>query len=177
MTPFQFEVERMSLNKKDVGASKNDMKTNPFRLFIVAAFIVLGASASRGLAQEAPWLTDYAKAVEQAKAGNKAILLDFTGSDWCGWCMKIDKEVLKTKEFKDYAAKNLVLVEVDFPKSKTQTDAVKKQNEELKQQYKVNGFPTFVLLDKDGKELGQQVGYLEGGTAAFTAKLDSFKKH
>ena len=69
-------------------------------------------------AAESTWLTDLPKAEAQAKADNKIILMDFTGSDWCGWCIKFKKEVLDTKEFQDYAAKNVVLVEVDFPNKK-----------------------------------------------------------
>jgi protein disulfide-isomerase len=114
--------------------------------------------------------------VEQAKTENKPILLDFTGSDWCGWCMKMKKESLDTPIFKHYAEKNLVLVEVDFPHSKPQPENVKKQNKELSQKYGANGFPTFVLVDKYAKELGRQAGYLEGGPTAFIAKLNTFYK-
>lgn len=143
---------------------------------LLAFTLAIAFAAAGALAQEGHWTTDFAKAQAQAKSENKSLLLDFTGSDWCGWCIKMDKEVLKTKEFKDYAAKNLVLVEVDFPNSKHLAKQVKEQNEELKNKYKAEGFPTFVLLDKEGKELGRQTGYLEGGPSAFTAKLDSFKK-
>ena len=69
---------------------------------------------------EPSWETDYKKAQDQAKAGNKLVLLDFTGSDWCGWCIKLDREVFSKPEFKDYATKNLVLVELDFPRAKAQ---------------------------------------------------------
>ncbi|MEI8339954.1 MAG: thioredoxin family protein [Verrucomicrobiota bacterium] len=143
-------------------------------IFLSAAILMsLIASA---FTQEAEWNTDYAKAVEQAKAESKPILLDFTGSDWCGWCMKMKKETLDTPMFNHYAAKNLVLMEVDFPHNKPQTDEVKKQNQQLSQKYKVDGFPCFVLVDKIGKELGRQGGYLEGGPTAFIAKLNTFHK-
>jgi thioredoxin-related protein len=102
--------------------------------------------------------------------------MDFTGSDWCGWCIKFKKEVLDTQEFKDYAAKNVVLVEVDFPNKKAQSDDLKKANAALGKQYKVDGYPTLVVLDKDGKEIGRQVGYAEGGPKAFIEKLEKFKK-
>jgi protein disulfide-isomerase len=142
--------------------------------FLTAAILmVLGFSA---ISQEAKWNTDYAKAVELAKTENKPLLLDFTGSDWCGWCMKMKKEALDTPMFTHYAKKNLVLVEVDFPHQKPQTAAVKEQNQELGQKYKVSGYPCFVLIDKDGNELGRQGGYLGGGPAAFIAKLNTFYK-
>ncbi len=149
------------------------MKTQILRSFIALASAALITGAAH--AADGTWLTDYNKALEQAKAENKAVLLDFTGSDWCGWCIKMVKETLSQKEFTDYAAKNLVLVEVDFPRKKEQSEEVKKQNAELQTKFDAKGFPTFVIVDKDGKELGRQRGYLAGGPAAFIAKLDGFK--
>lgn len=147
------------------------MKSN---LYIVA-FTVLAASIPTS-AQETKWLTDYDKAIEQAKSQNKVILVDFTGSDWCGWCMKMKQETLDTPQFKSYSRKNLVLLEVDFPRGKAQTEQEKQQNQKLQQQFQVRGYPCFVLLDKDGKELGRQGGYLKGGPAAFIATLNTFYK-
>lgn len=112
----------------------------------------------------------------QAKAGNKMVLLDFTGSDWCGWCIKFKQDVLSTPKFSNYAARNLILEEVDFPHSKAQSDAVTRNNAALKQRFHVDGYPTFVLLNGDGKELGRQVGYLDGGPNAFIAELERFSK-
>lgn len=74
------------------------------------------------------WLTDAAKAQAQAKAEKKLVLLDFTGSDWCGWCIKLNKEVFSKPEFAEYAKKNLVLVEVDFPRRKKLSPAQNKAN-------------------------------------------------
>ena len=122
------------------------------------------------------WQTDAVKAQEQAKQEGKLVLLDFTGSDWCSWCVKFKKEALDTEEFKDYADKNLVLVEVDFPNKKEQSADLKKANQALKEKYKVTGFPTYVVLNGAGKEIGRQVGYEKGGAKAFIAKLNSFKK-
>ena len=127
-------------------------------------------------AAESTWLTDLPKAEAQAKTENKIVLMDFTGSDWCGWCIKFRKEVLDTPEFQAYAEKNVVLVELDYPHKKDQSDDLKKANNALKDQYKIEGFPTLIVLDKDGKEIGRQVGYAEGGPKAFIAKLEGFKK-
>ena len=121
------------------------------------------------------WLTDLPKAEAQAKAENKIVLMDFTGSDWCPWCIKFKKEVLDDKTFLDYAAKNVVLVEVDFPHSKPQAADLKKANAALNDTFKVEGYPTLVVLDKDGKEIGRQEGYASGGPKAFIAKLEKFK--
>jgi thioredoxin-related protein len=117
---------------------------------------------------------DQARVLERAKSENKMVLLDFTGSDWCPWCIKFDEEVLSTGKFNDYAATHLTLVTVDFPNSKEQSDALKQANQDLKNKYNVNGFPTFILLDSDGRELGRQVGYRPGGPDAFIAELDGF---
>jgi thioredoxin-related protein len=126
-------------------------------------------------AMELPWQTDLPKALTEAKSENKIVLLDFTGSDWCVWCIKFDKEALDTQAFKDYAASNLVLVQLDFPNSKPQSSDLKQANAQLQTQYKVEGFPTFVALNEDGKEIGRQEGYSAGGAKAFIAKLEGFK--
>jgi len=127
-------------------------------------------------ASEATWLTDLPKAEAQAKADHKIVLVDFTGSDWCNWCIKFRKEVLDTPEFQEYAGKNVVLVELDFPHKKAQPDDLKAANAALKKQYEVKGFPTLLVLDGTGKEIGRQVGYSEGGPKAFIAKLEGYKK-
>ena len=142
-------------------------------LTTIAGLMALQLTA---LADEA-WLTDFAKAQAAAKKENKLILMDFTGSDWCGWCIKLKKEVFDTKDFNDYAKKNLVLVEVDFPSKKKLSDEQKKANEELKNKFSASrGFPTIVVTDGDGKEVWRQIGYMEGGPKAWIAKLDSVKK-
>ena len=122
----------------------------------------------------AGWDDDYEKAVAKAKAEKKMVLLDFTGSDWCGWCIKLDKEVFSKPEFKTYAKDNLVLVEVDFPQGKNQSKKLKEQNEKLKNEHAVKGYPTIIVLNADGKKVGQ-LGYMEGGPKAFLAKLDELK--
>lgn len=120
------------------------------------------------------WDDDYEKSLAKGKTESKMVLLDFTGSDWCGWCIKLDKEVFSQKAFKDYAKDNLVLVELDFPQSKSQTKKLKEQNEKLSKEYNVQGYPTIIVLDSEGKKLGQ-LGYLEGGPDAFIAELNKLK--
>jgi thioredoxin-related protein len=127
------------------------------------------------LAAEAHWLTSLPEAKAQAKKENKLILLDFTGSDWCGWCKKLDSETFSKSEFVDYANKNLVLVEVDFPAQKPQPTAVKDANKALQEKYGVNGYPTLIVLKPDGTKLWEQPGYLAGGPSAMIAKLDEVK--
>ena len=133
-------------------------------LMMVVALNSVAFAAKEG------WLDDLEKAKAQAKAENKKILLDFTGSDWCGWCIKLDKEVFSQQEWKDYAAKHLVLVEVDFPRRTQLPEATKKQNEALAKKYNIEGFPTVVILTASGTKKGE-LGYVEGGPKAFLKEL------
>lgn len=126
-------------------------------------------------AQEEGWLTDLAKAKAEAKSEKKMVLMDFNGSDWCPPCKALRKNVLNSPEFKEYAAKNLILVDVDFPKTKAQSEEQKAANRKLAEEYKVEGYPTVVVLSSDGKELKKSVGY--GGQSAkeFIAELEKAK--
>lgn len=121
---------------------------------------------------EAIWRNDYPGALRQAQAENKLVLLDFTGSDWCPWCIKFDHDVLATPQFAAYAARRLQLVRLDFPRHTPQPDALRRANAALAKQFAVDGFPSFVLVNADGKELCRQVGYLQGGPDAFIAELE-----
>lgn len=121
------------------------------------------------------WLTDFTKAKAEAKMSKKIILADFAGSDWCGWCMRLDREVLSTPEFKKFAKKNLILLLVDFPRKKPQSSTIKKQNNELSAKYGVRGFPTVLLLDYNGKVIAR-TGYQRGGSAAYIAHLKQLMK-
>lgn len=121
------------------------------------------------------WLTDFEKAKKEAKAKNLPILADFAGSDWCSYCKKLDKEVFSKDEFKEFAAKNIVLFLADFPRSKQLGKEVKKQNVELAKKYGVQGFPTVLLLDSEGKKLAQ-TGYRPGGAEAYVKHLKQIIK-
>ena len=122
------------------------------------------------------WQTNYKTALEQAAKENKSVLLDFTGSDWCGWCIKLTKETFSQPEFKAFAKKNLILVELDFPNGKTQPAEERVQNTELQLKFGVQGFPTLVLLNSQGKESARNVGYLAGGPQAFIAWVEKAGK-
>ena len=87
----------------------------------------------------------------------------------------MDKEVYSTKEFADYAKKYLVLVKVDFPMKKAQSTAVKRGNEQLKEKYNIEGFPTLIVVDTQGKEVGREVGYGGDGPKAVIAQLANFR--
>ncbi|MEI8108191.1 MAG: thioredoxin family protein [Verrucomicrobiota bacterium] len=140
---------------------------------ITRSLTILALTSTMAMAA-AGWGDDYDKALAEAKAEKKIVLLDFTGSDWCGWCIKLDKEVFSQPEFKSYAKANLVLVEVDFPQGKALSDKVKAQNDKLSKQFAVRGYPTIIALNSEGKQVGQ-LGYMPGGPAAFIAELEKLK--
>jgi thiol-disulfide isomerase/thioredoxin len=118
-----------------------------------------------------PWAPDVATAQAQAKAEGKSVLIHFSGSDWCGWCIKLRKEVFLKPDFEAYARSNLVLVAVDFPKHKTVPAGLQYANQRLVEQFQVQGIPTLVLLDSQGKRLGN-VNYAQGGPKAFLAEVE-----
>jgi thioredoxin-related protein len=132
---------------------------------LCAALLVASAARAAG------WTEDYAAAAAKAKKEHKMILLDFTGSDWCIWCQRTDKEVFETQKFKDFADKNLVLVTLDYPKSRPMPDAVKAQNAKLEEKYGIEGFPTLIVLSPGEKVVFTQIGYKDGGPDAFIAQF------
>ena len=126
-------------------------------------------------AAKSGWLTSYEQAQKEAQSKNRLLLMDFTGSDWCGWCIMLDKEVFSKPEFKEYANKNLVLLELDFPRMKKMPPETTAQNERLLMKYGIQGFPTVVVFDSSGKPLGA-LGYQAGGPQAFIAELERLRK-
>jgi protein disulfide-isomerase len=144
------------------------------RLFLIAAAVSL---VFAGFARaESDWLRDFSKAQEQAKANHKLLFLNFTGSDWCGWCIKLDKDIFSQQKFKDFAHDNLVLVELDFPRRKSQPTEERKQNLELAQKYEVLGFPTIIVLNSEGQTVWKFDGYFPGGPEAFIEQLQKLTK-
>ena len=127
------------------------------------------------VAEAGVWHTDFEKAKAIAKAEKRPMLIDFTGSDWCGWCVKLDKEVFSKDEFKEYAAENLVLVELDFPRKKAQSAAEKAQNAALAKKFEIRGYPTILLIDADGKEIAR-TGYQKGGPKSYVRHLEKLLK-
>ncbi|MFU8781487.1 MAG: thioredoxin family protein, partial [Kiritimatiellia bacterium] len=140
------------------------MKT---RLAAIAATLTLTAAA---YAAPEGWLTDFEQAQAQAKETGRPILVNFSGSDWCGWCIRLDNEVLKEEAFKAYAKDNLVLFVADFPRRTKLPEKLAKQNETLAQRYSIQGFPTVLLLDAKGDVIGR-TGYRAGGPEAYIAHL------
>lgn len=134
-------------------------------------FLLLALAAAASGAQAGPWTDDFEEASKLAKAENRFMLLDFTGSDWCGWCKLLEAEVFSRSEFKAYARDNLVCVTVDFPRGFSLKKRVAEQNAKLAGQLGVTGYPTIHLLDPDGNRVAR-TGYKEGGAKAYVAHLE-----
>ena len=147
-------------------------------VLIVAALCValaLGGFASKCFAAESIWRTDFKAAQAKAKQEKKYLLVNFTGSDWCGWCIKLHNEVFDKEPFKAEAPKQFVLVELDFPHEKELAPELKKQNKELSEKYEVEGFPTVLVLDGEGQVIAR-TGYREGGPKEYLKQLAEFSK-
>ncbi len=120
---------------------------------LLTMVLALGLAATA--MAEAQWLTDIKAAREQAAKEKKPVFMLFTGSDWCPGCIHMHKELFSKKIFEDFAAKNVILMKVDFPEKIKLPAEVEKQNEELQLQYKVEGYPTIIITDKDGKKIAE----------------------
>jgi|GEM_PF-811281 thioredoxin-related protein len=134
----------------------------------LAALLLLAATVARADL----WTDDFEEAKAQAKAENKFLLLDFTGSDWCGWCKRLDAEVFEKSDFKNYAKDNLVLVKLDFPRGFSLKKKTAEQNDKLAKEFGITGYPSIILLDPDGKKL-TKTGYQDGGAEAYVQHLES----
>ena len=141
----------------------------------VLTCLLAGWTFAHAAAAEPEWMTEMPKAQQKAQTEKKMVMLNFTGSDWCGWCKKLKAEVFSTPDFADYAKTNLVLVEVDFPRNKPQTAAQVKANRDLQAKYAIRGYPTIIVLNSQGAKVAE-LGYQAGGPKPFLAKLDSAKK-
>jgi len=126
------------------------------------------------VAAQPHWITDAQQALAKAKAEQKLVLLNFTGSDWCPWCIRLEREVFSKPEFTAYAKTNLVLVLVDFPRGKQLGKDQQQANKALAEKYGIDGLPTIVVLDSTGKQLGR-LGYKPGGPARFIAELEKLR--
>jgi len=142
---------------------------------ILLGLVILGWITFQVAAAESEWMTDLGKAQEKAKAEKKLVLVDFTGSDWCPPCRALHNNVFTSAEFNEFAAKNLILVEVDFPRKKEQTEQLKKANRELAKKQEIDGYPTVIVFDSNGKQLDKKVGYGGGSAKDYVAQLQKIK--
>lgn len=117
------------------------------------------------------WLTNYDQAVQQSKSTSKPLVVFFTGSDWCGWCNKLDEEALDTNEFAEAAGSKFIFVKLDFPLYGNQDQQIKTHNKALQQKFDVRSFPTILILDPSQNQQIGMTGYRPGGGKAFAEYL------
>lgn len=145
------------------------MKTT---LFACAAILALHGAAFAG---GEGWSHDFEAAKKQAASEKKDLLMDFTGSDWCGWCIKLNDEVFKHEPFKAGVKDTFVLVELDYPRDeKKLSEVTKKQNEELRDKYAIQGYPTILLCDSEGRPYAA-TGYEKGGPEKYVSHLNELR--
>ena len=131
-------------------------------------FIVSGAFCSA-----AEWIVDFNEAKVIAEKEGKDILAEFTGSDWCPWCIKLKKEVMDQEAFKNEASKQYVLLELDYPQKKPQAENIKKLNKMLAERFALEPLPTVIMIDSKGRAYARTGQYQPGGIEKWLGILAS----
>ena len=126
------------------------------RMTFLALFVLISSFsfAQEYTAENEGWLVDVNEAYDESKKTGKPILANFTGSDWCGWCKRLTKSVFIHDEFKDWAKKNVVLLELDFPRRKQLPQNIRQQNASLRKAFSVRGYPTIYVFDLEKNDKG-----------------------
>lgn len=145
------------------------------RFFFGSMIVVLICCIARSAIGDEVWQTNFEAAKAKAKAEHKLLLVDFSGSDWCPWCKKMKSDVFDKERFKVESRKNYILVNLDYPNGDILPAEVKRQNNELRKQYKVNVYPTICLMNPKG-EIVARTGYLSGGPDEFMKNMSDFAR-
>ena len=148
---------------------------------LITLMLIVGSFSVQ--AQELTWHTDMNKAITASNKEKKPLLLFFTGSDWCGWCMRLQREVFVTPEFTKWAKDNVVLVELDYPRKKQLAPEIVSQNDQMQQMFAVQGYPTVWFVKPSGgkdqkvnlEKLGS-TGYVAGGPEKWLEAANSILK-
>lgn len=147
--------------------------------FVTILAVLLSLNAfSQEKNENLDWNTNLVKAVDKAIETDKPLLLFFTGSDWCGWCKRLQSEAFVKPEFEKWANENVVLVELDYPRRTAQSQEIREQNMNIQRMFAVRGYPTiwFVNPTKNGSEIGFEkigkTGYVRGGAPAWIAEAN-----
>jgi thioredoxin-related protein len=139
-------------------------------MYTRARLALLLFAASLATASATTWLDDLEIAAQRARVMDRPLLINFTGSDWCSWCMRLDQEVFSSPEFTRFAEEHLVCVRLDYPRRRTLTARVAEQNTRAAQRYRVDRFPTIILVGQAGQEIAR-TGYRPGGPAMYRDHL------
>jgi protein disulfide-isomerase len=143
-------------------------------LFVLIIFLFTACNNGQSASADGlKWEDNLETAIQQAKKENKAVLVNFTGSDWCIWCKRLSSEVFQQKEFEKYADESLVLVKLDFPRNIEQSAETQNYNRNLAQKYGIQGFPTILIFNSQGK-LVAQTGYQPGGPEKYIEHIKSY---
>jgi protein disulfide-isomerase len=173
---YDASTNRIEVHEES-GRRVGEVQLNPALIASVVDVVIriappAPAAAGQGASGcDGTWSTDPEQARTAAIAERRPMLVLFTGSDWCGWCIKLDKEVFSTPEFRQWAAKRVVLLKLDFPRKRQLPAGEAQANEAMSKRYAVKGFPSVVFTKADGAELGRS-GYMEGGPAAWIAAAE-----
>ena len=157
-----------------------DMKTSGILKFLTLALFVAGGlslqaqSTAAYEAENEGWLVSLDEAYAQSKKTGKPIMANFTGSDWCGWCKRLTASVFSKPDFKQWAAENVVLLELDFPKRKKLPDAIRSQNAGLQRAFKITGYPTVWVFDLDKKDPNAQYNISALGKTGYSPSVEKF---
>ena len=144
---------------------------------LALCFAADAAPLARSKSLPQGWGEDFPAAQRQAASEGKLILLAFSGSDWCHWCVKMERDVFSQPAFVHEASKKYVLVMADCPSDETiLSDLARRQNRALAQRFRVRGFPSLLVLDAEGRELKRQSGYLAGGPQGALTSLAALTK-
>ena len=141
-----------------MGCNRTSIRDLPFLRSTQKDSISFDSNSGSNSVKLTLWHESFEAALQASAETGKPILADFTGSDWCSWCIKLKEDVFETPEFKEWARENVILLELDYPKRSMQSAAIRKQNSELKKRYGITGYPTVLLLDSEGEVLGK-LGY------------------
>lgn len=149
------------------------MKLASVILCVAASALVSSVFAGHVEPASSPFGSDLAAARTKAQAEHRDVLVSFTGSDWCGWCLVLEKEVFSKPEFKAEAGKHFELVQLDFPHDEgKQSPEITARNKGWKKELKSASFPDILLLDESGRVFGR-TGYREGGVQPFLSRLEA----
>ena len=138
-------------------------------------FIISFALLCSLYSDETVWLTDFELAKQKSEEEQLPMLVNFTGSDWCPYCKKLEKEVFSQPEFANYVKENFILLKIDFPQNHPLASDILNLRKELAEKYKIKEFPAVVFLSKNG-EFILKTGYREGGVNAYISFLKIVKK-
>jgi protein disulfide-isomerase len=145
-----------------------------FTMLILFAFSACAQKPATNPAGNEGWITSLDQAVALSKKSGKPILANFTGSDWCGWCKRLTAAVFIKDEFKTWAEKNVILLELDYPRFKQLPADLKAQNQALQQQFQVGGFPTIWVFDANQNKSTKQYEFTQLGRTGYKPTVQEF---